>query len=566
MENMENAQAITTDAALLRPGGVSAVSVGSLASAIGGQLLQLADSTDPGGVEVTGVSLDSRAIRPGDLYAALPGARFHGASFAAAALDAGAAAVLTDSTGADLLRASETPVTVPVVVAADARAAVGSVAARVYASQPADGSGLSLFAVTGTNGKTTTTYFVNSILRALGETTGLIGTIEILAGDQRIPSKLTTPEAPTVHSLLSVMRESGMTAASMEVSSHAIEFHRVDGIRYGVAGFTNLTQDHLDLHGTMQAYFDVKAQLFTPERTERAVVVVADDDDAWGIAMARHARAQLGADNVDVFAMRGGVVGDRESGPERRGADWTLHSLTRRGIGHAFELVHRDGRSLRVSTGLPGVFNVANAALATLMVLSSGVALEDLQRALDQHDPLTTDVPGRMQLIGTQPTAVVDFAHNPDALARALAAVDPPEGDGRVILVFGATGERDKTKRPLMGEIAAREADVVIVSDDDPHGEDPSTIREEVMAGAQALIEAGGARATEIHQIAPRSVAIHSAVRMAGRNDSVIVAGRGHETVQEIAGVDHPLDDRAELRAALDEMRHSTQEGWGETK
>lgn len=566
MENIENAQSITTDAALLRPGGVSAVSLASLAAATDAHVLEPADSTESDAVQVSGVSINSRAIRSGDLYAALPGARFHGASFVDAALQAGAVAVLTDPAGAELLKNSSTPTTVPVVVVQDPRAAVGSVAARVYASQPQDGTGLSLFAVTGTNGKTTTTYFVNSILRALGETTGLIGTIEILAGDQRIPSKLTTPEAPTVHSLLSVMRESGMTAASMEVSSHAIEFHRVDGIRYGVAGFTNLTQDHLDLHGTMQAYFDVKAELFTPQRAERAVVVVADDDDAWGIAMARHARAQLGAENVEVFAMRGGVVADRQTGPQRRGADWTLHSLTRRGIGHAFELVHRDGRSLRVSTGLPGDFNVANAALATLMVLSSGVELQRLQQTLDEHDPLTTDVPGRMQLIGTQPTAVVDFAHNPDALARALAAVDPPEGEGRVILVFGATGERDKTKRPLMGEIAAREADVVIVSDDDPHGEDPAAIRAEVMAGAQALMERGEARAAEIHQIAPRSVAIHSAVRMAGRNDSVIVAGRGHETVQEIAGVDHPLDDRAELRAALDEMRKGAQEGWGETK
>ncbi|MDO5618456.1 UDP-N-acetylmuramoyl-L-alanyl-D-glutamate--2,6-diaminopimelate ligase [Kocuria sp.] len=563
---MDNAPEITTDAALLRPGGVSPISLGSMAAALDGQLLQVPETTDLQQVEVSGISIDSRAVQPGDLYAALPGARFHGASFAAAAVNNGAAAILTDAAGGQLVADAQPPVTVPIVLSQDPRAAVGDLAAHIYASQPVDGSGLSLFAVTGTNGKTTTTYFVNSILRALGETTGLIGTIEILAGDQQIPSTLTTPEAPTVHALLSVMRESGMTAASMEVSSHAIEFHRVDGVRYGVCGFTNLTQDHLDLHGTMQAYFEVKAELFTPARTERAVVVVADDADTWGINMARHARAQLGAENVDVFAMRGGVVADRESGPQRRGADWTLHSMTRRGIGHAFRLVHRDGRTLRVSTGLPGEFNVANAALATLMVLSSGVELERLQRVLDEYDPLTTDVPGRMQLIGTQPTAVVDFAHNPDALARALNAVDPPEGEGRVILVFGATGDRDKTKRPLMGEIAVREADVVIISDDDPHGEDPAAIRGEVLAGAHALMESGKARATEIHEIAPRSVAIRSAVRMAGRNDSVIVAGRGHETVQDIAGVDHPLDDRAELRAALDEMGSSSQEGWGEAK
>ncbi|NHU84415.1 UDP-N-acetylmuramoyl-L-alanyl-D-glutamate--2,6-diaminopimelate ligase [Kocuria sp. JC486] len=550
---MENSPEITTDAALLRPEGVSSLALGQLASLTGGQLLPgLQGTGDAAELRVSGVSIDSRAIRPGDLYAALPGARFHGADFADGARKSGAVAVLTDPDGARILGEQAA---LPVIVVEDPRAQLGAVARTVYGSQPQDGTGLGLFGVTGTNGKTTTTYFVNSILRALGETTGLIGTIEILADDQKIPSKLTTPEASTVHALLAVMRESGMTAASMEVSSHAIEFDRVAGVRYDVAGFTNLTQDHLDLHGTMQAYFDVKARLFTPERTGRAVVVVADDDDEWGIAMARHARAQLGADNVDVFAMRGGVVADREGGPQRRGADWTLHSMTRRGIGHAFELVHRDGRSLRVSTGLPGEFNVANAALATLMVLASGVDLDLLQRVLDEHDPLTTDVPGRMQLIGTEPTAVVDFAHNPDALARALAAVDPPEGNGRVILVFGATGDRDKTKRPLMGEIAAREADVVIISDDDPHGEDPAAIRAEVAAGAHALIESGRARAAEVHEISPRAVAIRSAVRMAGRGDSVIVAGRGHETVQEIAGVDHPLDDRAELRAALEDMQ-----------
>ncbi|MDO4254844.1 MAG: UDP-N-acetylmuramoyl-L-alanyl-D-glutamate--2,6-diaminopimelate ligase [Kocuria sp.] len=561
---MQNTQEITTDAAMLRPRGVSPVTVTALAAAIDGYVLSGSDSTGADQASVTGVSIDSRSIHPGDLYAALPGARFHGATFAHVAREAGACAVLTDSDGARIIQ--EAGAHVPILVADDPRSAVGTIAAQVYASQPTDGTEMSLFAVTGTNGKTTTTYFVNSILQALGKTTGLIGTIEILAGDQRIPSTLTTPEAPTVHALLSVMRESGMTAAAMEVSSHAIEFRRVDGVRYDVAGFTNLTQDHLDLHGSMQAYFEVKAQLFTPERAQRAVIVVSDEQDVWGLAMARQARSHLGAENVDVFAMRGGVAEDREDGSLRQGADWTLHSLHRRGIGHAFELIHRDGRSLRVSTGLPGEFNVANAALAVLMVLAAGVDHAVLQRALDDHDPLTTDVPGRMQLIGTEPTAVVDFAHNPDALVRALTAVDPPEGGGRVILVFGATGDRDKTKRAVMGRIAAQEADVVIVSDDDPHGEDPAHIRAEVLAGAHALVESGAARAAEIHEIVPRTVAIRSAVRMAGRQDSVIVAGRGHETTQDIAGVDHPLDDRVELRAALDELHNGSQEGWGEPK
>ncbi|KLU11013.1 UDP-N-acetylmuramoyl-L-alanyl-D-glutamate--2,6-diaminopimelate ligase [Kocuria sp. SM24M-10] len=520
------------------------------------EVARLAGAADPARtVDVTGISLDSRQLRRGDLYAALPGARAHGAQFAPQAERAGAAAVLTDAEGAGLLE--RTGVDLPVVVAPDPRRSVGTIAARVYGSRPEDGTAPVLLAVTGTNGKTTTTYFTNSLLRALGRTTGLIGTIEILAGEQAIPSRLTTPEAPHVHALLALMRERGITAASMEVSSHALEFSRVDGVRFDVAGFTNLTQDHLDLHGSMEEYFSVKARLFTPGRTGRAVVVLQDEDDVWGARMAAHARAQLGADRVDTIALRGDVAEDRDAGPERHGADWTLTALTRRGIGHSFTLVHRDGRSLRVSTGLPGDFNVANAALAVVMVLASGTDVGQLQRVLDEQDPLTTDVPGRMQLIGTEPTAVVDFAHNPDALRRALAAVQPPEEQGRVIVVFGATGERDRTKRPVMGAVAARHADVVIVTDDDPHDEEPAGIREEVAAGARA---ADGARVEEVLVLAPRAVAIRAAVAMAGPGDSVLVAGRGHETVQEIRGVDHPLDDREELRAALADARQGRRE------
>ncbi|MFI7483032.1 Mur ligase family protein, partial [Kocuria sp. M1R5S2] len=416
--------------------------------------------------DVTGVSLDSRQLRAGDLYAALPGARAHGAQFAADAARAGAVAVLTDARGAELL--DRAGVELPVVVSPDPRRAVGAIAARVYDSRPEDGTAPTLFAVTGTNGKTTTTYFTNSLLRALGHRTGLIGTIEILAGEEPIPSRLTTPEAPHVHALLALMRERGITAASMEVSSHALQFHRVDGVRFDVAGFTNLTQDHLDLHGSMEEYFAVKARLFTRERTRRAVVVVQDEHDVWAARMAAHAREQLGAEAVDTVALDGTVSGEL--------ADWTVTAPARHGIGHSFELRHRDGRTLRVSTGLPGDFNVANAALAVLMVLASGADPAEVQRVLDASDPLTTDVPGRMQLIGAEPIAVVDFAHNPDALRRALEAVDPPRG--RLVVVFGATGERDRTKRPIMGEVAARHADVVVVTDDDPHDEDPARIRD----------------------------------------------------------------------------------------
>ncbi|RLZ02728.1 UDP-N-acetylmuramoyl-L-alanyl-D-glutamate--2,6-diaminopimelate ligase, partial [Kocuria tytonicola] len=352
--------------------------------------------------------------------------------------------------------------------------------------------------------------------------------------------------------LLALMRERGITATAMEVSSHALEFHRVDGVHYDVAGFTNLTQDHLDLHGSMAEYFEAKAQLFTRERTRRAVVVLSPDEP-WSGAMAQRARENLGASAVTTVALRGSDTSAAEA------ADWTLRSLTRQGIGNSFVLQHADGRVLRVHTGLPGDFNVANAALAVLMVLDSGVALDRLQAALDEHDPLTASVPGRMELVGTEPTSLVDFAHNPDALVRALRSVDPREDDGRVIVVFGATGERDTTKRPVMGRVAAEEADVVIVTDDDPHREDPGPIREQVAQGAREAV-ANGARAAEVLVIAPRATAIRTAVRMARPADSIVVAGRGHETAQDVNGVDIPLDDRVELRDALAEMHMQTKE------
>ena len=532
------------DAQSMRPSHPVPHTVEELAELTGAQLVPAGSAP----ATATGVVIDSREVQRGDLYAALPGATVHGARFAADAASAGAAAVLTDPAGAEEI--ARAGVDLPVLVSAEPRTWVGPVAAAIYRSQQQDGSGQHLFAVTGTNGKTTTTYFTTSILRALGHTTGLIGTIEILAGDTPIPSRLTTPEAPHVHSLLALMRERGITATAMEVSSHALEFHRVDGVHYDVAGFTNLTQDHLDLHGSMEAYFEAKARLFTRERTRRAVVVLSDEDP-WSEAMARRARENLGTDRVSTVALRGRRTAAGED------ADWTLRSLTRQGIGNSFVLRHTDGRALRVHTGLPGDFNVANAALAVLMVLDSGVELEQLQRALDEHDPLTAAVPGRMELVGTSPTCLVDFAHNPDALVRALRSVDP--ADGRVILVFGATGERDTTKRPVMGRVAAQEADVVIVTDDDPHREDPAPIREAVAAGAREAV-AHGARAEEVLDIAPRATAIRTAVRMARPEDSIIVAGRGHETTQDVNGVDIPLDDRVELRDALAEMHAQTEE------
>lgn len=513
-----------------RPATVAAVPLAAIGECIG-----VVVPGPSGSVPVTGISLNSRAVQQGDLYVALPGATRHGADFVSQAVAAGAAAVLTDDAGARLLALS-TDIGVPVLLAAEPRGLVGRLAALIYRSRPDGAPAPVLFGVTGTNGKTTTTYFINSLLQALGKTTGLIGTIEILAGGEPIPSLLTTPESTDVHALLALMRERGLDAASMEVSSHAVSFHRVDGVVFDVAGFTNLTQDHLDLHGTMDEYFQTKARLFTAQRARAAVVTV---DDAWGRKLAAAAEIP-----VTTLATAAGATGAGS------GADWTVVNPAPRALGTEFMLRHRDGTELRVHTGLPGSFNVANAALATVMVLAGGHDPAAVQSALDTADPFTVAVPGRMQLVCTAPAAVVDFAHNPDALARALEAVRSPAPGSRVIVVFGATGQRDQGKRPAMGAIAARLADTVIVSDDDPHDEDAAAIRADVLAGALAAKDSEGLDCTVL-EVFPRDAAIRKAVELAAPEDTILVAGRGHEVWQEVKGVNLSLDDRVELRLAL---------------
>ncbi|GAA1349346.1 UDP-N-acetylmuramoyl-L-alanyl-D-glutamate--2,6-diaminopimelate ligase [Falsarthrobacter nasiphocae] len=506
----------------MRPRTARAVDARSLIEAVAARL-GTADVEVAGDAEVTGVALDSRAVQPGDLWVALPGAARHGADFAPAVIAAGASCIVTDEAGRARVEAAAAEAGRAValaVVPSGLRAWAGPLAAEVFGTGE---RAFPLFAVTGTNGKTTTTYMLNSLQRALGRSTGVIGTIEIRAGEEAIPSVLTTPESPDVHGILARMAENGVTGAAMEVSSHAIDYRRVDGIRFDVAGFTNLTQDHLDLHGTMEEYFASKAQLFEPARSAAAVILA---DGEWGHRMAEAARAA------------GAVVVTLSLEGE---ADARVTDVAQEGLGSRFTLEWR-GERLEVVLPLPGAFNVANAALAVTMLLASGVSAAQLAPVLADGSGLAVTVPGRMQVIGTSPAAIVDFAHNPDALERALASV---AGERR-ILVFGATGDRDPSKRHAMGRIAAEGADIVIVTDDDPHGEDPASIRAAVLEGARAA--GTGASIEEVH---PRADAIARAVELAGPKDAILVAGRGHETVQDVAGVDIPLDDREELAAAL---------------
>lgn len=466
---------------------------------------------------IDSVASSSGAVKPGSLFAAVPGARVHGASFASQAEAAGAVAIVTDPAGEQILANAGNEL--PRIVVENVAARLGEIAAHVY-GRPANA--LRSFAVTGTNGKTTTAYMIDNVLSNLGRTPGLIGTIEIRIGGERIPASLTTPMPADLQAILAEFVARGGTDVVMEASSHALIQGRTDPIQFDCVGFTNLTQDHLDFHKTMDAYFEAKAVLFSARKAKNAVITV---DDEWGKRLYERAAREL-TGTVWALAVHGelpaGYVG------------WQVLERVDGGV----ELVSTTGEKRGFSTTLPGGFNVANAALALLMVGASGVHIQDLPQRVDPT------VPGRMEVISPSgPRVVVDFAHNTDALEKAMEALRP-DTRGKLVVVTGAAGERDAGKRFAMGQAVARGADCVVITDDDPHGESPAAIRQAVLEGCQG-------QSAQVTEIADRGEAIAWAIEHADGCDTILIAGRGHETIQEVQGKQIFLDDRVEARSAL---------------
>jgi UDP-N-acetylmuramoyl-L-alanyl-D-glutamate--2,6-diaminopimelate ligase len=466
-----------------------------------------------GTVDVTGVTHASTEVRPGDLYAALPGSRRHGAEFIAAAADAGAVAVLTDPAGADRAAAAG----LPALVVADPRARLGIVASRVYGEPTAK---LTMIGITGTAGKTSTAYLIESGLRAAGRRTGLIGTVETRLGDLVLDSVRTTPEAADLHAALAFAVESGVEAVVMEVSSHALALSRVEGVRFAVGGFTNLGLDHLDFHADLDEYFAAKARLFDG----RSEVEIVNVEDPYGRRLIRPGTVTYGVTE----------------------GDWHASDIDSDGFGQRF-VAHGPG-NLAVAAGvaMPGRHNVANALLAIAALVAVGVDAAVAARGV----AACAGIPGRMERV-TAPgpvTGVVDYAHKPDSVAEVLTALrglaSNAGGAHRLICVIGAGGDRDRAKRPLMGAAAARAADVVIVTDDNPRTEEPAAIRAELLAAARE-------EQAEVIEIDGRRAAIGEAVRLAAPGDVIALLGKGHERGQEVRGEVYPFDDRVELAAAL---------------
>ncbi|MFC3069243.1 UDP-N-acetylmuramoyl-L-alanyl-D-glutamate--2,6-diaminopimelate ligase [Phenylobacterium soli] len=472
-------------------------------------------SPDP---EITGVTADSRKVKPGALFAALSGSKVDGRTFVPGAIAAGAAAILC---GDDIPGC-----TVPVVTAWDPRRAYALAAANFWRAQPQ-----TCVAVTGTNGKTSVANFCRQMFASAGRTSASMGTLGLTVTrpdgsfDQLTPAGLTTPDAADIAELLARITGMGVSHFAMEASSHGVDQRRLDGVRLTAAGFLNLTQDHLDYHGTMGAYRAAKLRLFETLLPRGGTAVLNADSDAYEAFAA--AAVAAGQSVVSVGEAGQGIrLLERTLLPEGQRLKLDVHGL-----------------ACQVRLPLAGGFQASNALVAAGLCMAGGLSVDEVIAGLEALQGAA----GRLQRIGTGPRggeAYVDYAHTPDGLETVLKALRP-HVRGKLIVVFGAGGDRDRTKRPIMGEIAARLADVAIVTDDNPRSEEPAAIRAEVLAGAK------GAQRS-VQEIGDRREAIRTAAALLADGDILVVAGKGHEQGQIVAGVVHPFDDVAETEQALE--------------
>jgi UDP-N-acetylmuramoyl-L-alanyl-D-glutamate--2,6-diaminopimelate ligase len=471
------------------------------------------------GVPLIDLTADSRTVKMGSIFVAYPGTALDGRGFITEAIARGAAAVIWEHHGFTWDERWEIP-----NLGVDAlRDHISEIAGAVF-GEPSDS--LWMAGVTGTNGKTSVSQWIAAALDGLGRRSAVIGTLGNGLVGERVEAKNTTPDPIVLQRLLADYLRRGARHVAMEVSSHGLDQGRVAGIKYDVAVFTNLTRDHLDYHGTMESYAEAKFRLFSARGLRHSVVNI---DDAWGATFAE----RMGGDVITFGTGQAARLRATRVGLSEAGVRFHVESEWGRG---------------EVSAGVLGAFNVSNLLAVLGALLAAEVAFDDAVRAVSALEP----VPGRLERVGggSLPLVVVDYAHTPDALEKALEALRPTVAAGhRLICVFGCGGDRDPGKRPLMGQVAARLADHVIVTSDNPRGEQPMAIIEQVLAGMS-----GGAETIE-----DRQVAIFSAVHHAQPGDVVLIAGKGHETYQEIAGVRHPFSDREVARAALTEWESGTQ-------
>ncbi|MEZ3159885.1 UDP-N-acetylmuramoyl-L-alanyl-D-glutamate--2,6-diaminopimelate ligase [Microbacterium sp. BWT-B31] len=490
---------------------------------------------DLAGVTLTGITLATADLRPGEAFVAIQGANRHGAEFARAAADKGAVAIVTDAAGAELAAGAG----VPVLVVDHPRALLGDLSAWVYGTGPDDDLPL-LFGTTGTNGKTSVSHLLEGILGQLGVVTGLSSTAERHIAGQVIVSRLTTPEASEFHALLALMRERGVEAVAVEVSAQALSRHRVDGMVFDVAGFTNLSHDHLDDYADMREYFEAKLPLLRPDRSRRAVISL---DSTPGAEVVERCEVPFVTVGTPEIAADPAVAA---------GADWVVEILDERQTGTEFRLTARDGRTLTSIVPTIGRHMASNAGLAIAMILEAGYAWDDLVAALERDGRIEAYLPGRTERVSGErgPAVYVDFGHSPDAFEKTLAAVRRVT-PGKVLMLFGADGDRDATKRHDMGRTAVEGSDILVITDHHPRFENPDSIRATLIEGARRARPDA-----EIHEYSPPERAIAEAVRLVGDGDAILWAGPGHQDYRDIRGVRTPYSARELARRAL------KAEGW----